>query len=101
MHFQTSEFNRLFILSKIGNFTAEEHKEYEKSLKRMSDYYNIIDSAEKIAREEGREEGREIGREIGREEAKIETAVKMKQMGIDVNVISQVTGLTSDVILGL
>ena len=84
-------------MSKIGNFTAEEHKEYEKSLKRMSDYYNIIDSAEKIAREEGREEGREIGRE----EAKIETAVKMKQMGIEVNVISQVTGLTSDVILGL
>ena len=95
--FQTSEFNRLFILSKIGNFTAEEYKEYENSLTHMSDYYNIINSAEKIAREEGRE----IGREIGREEAKIETAVKMKQMGIEVNVISQVTGLTSDVILGL
>ena len=91
--FQTSEFNRLFILSKIGNFTAEEYKEYENSLTHMSDYYNIINSAEKIAREEGRE--------IGREEAKIETAVKMKQMGIEVNVISQVTGLTSDVILGL
>jgi hypothetical protein len=32
-------------------------KEYENSLKSMSDYYNIIDSAEKRAREEGREEG--------------------------------------------
>ena len=69
--FQTSEFNRLFILSKIGNFTAEEQKEYEKSLMHMSDYYNIINSAEKIAREEGREQGREEGSmlkavEIGR-----------------------------------
>ena len=67
--FQTSEFNRLFILSKIGNFTAEEQKEYEKSLMHMSDYYNIINSAEKIAREEGREEGSmlkavEIGRKL-------------------------------------
>ena len=34
----------------------------------MSDYYNIIDSAEKRAREEGREEGLEEGIAKGREE---------------------------------
>ena len=60
--FQTEVFKRLFILSEINNFTAEEYDEYQKSISRMSDYYNIIDSAvaraEKLAREEGREEGR-------------------------------------------
>ena len=34
--FQTPEFRRLFILSKIGNFTAEELMEYENSLNSMS-----------------------------------------------------------------
>ena len=64
--FQTEGFKRLFILSEINNFTAEEYDEYQKSISRMSDYYNIIDSAvakaEKLAREEGRAEGREEGR---------------------------------------
>ena len=34
----------------------------------MSDYYNIIDSAEKRAREEGLLQGRLEGREEGRDE---------------------------------
>ena len=51
-------------------------EEYENSLKNMSDYYNIIDSAEKRARDEGRLEGElrglEKGREEGREEGRVE-----------------------------
>ena len=74
--FQTPEFRRLFILAEIGNFTPEEMEEYENSLKNMSDYYNIIDSAEKRARDEGRLEGElrglEKGREEGREEGRVE-----------------------------
>ena len=59
---------RLFILAEIGNFTASELKEHENSLTSMSDYYNIIDSAEKRAREEGLLQGRLEGREEGRDE---------------------------------
>ena len=59
---------RLFIWAEIGNFTASELKEYEKSLTSMSDYYNIIDSAEKRAREEGLLQGRLEGRKEGRDE---------------------------------
>jgi hypothetical protein len=33
--FRTPEFERLFLLSKINNFTPEEYSEYEKSLKHM------------------------------------------------------------------
>lgn len=84
--FQTPEFNRLFILSEIDNFTAEEYDEYQKSITRMSDYYNIIDSAvakaEKIAREEGREEGKK------------EMCIMMLEMGLSKEIVAQAAGLT-------
>jgi predicted transposase/invertase (TIGR01784 family) len=79
--FQTSEFKRLFILAEIGNFTASELKEYENSLTSMSDYYNIIDSAEKRAREEGREEGL------------AEAARKMLASGIALEVVADILQL--------
>ena len=76
--------------TKIGNFTPDELKEYEKSLNNMSDYYNIIDSAvaraEKAALEKGREEGRE--------EARLESARKLKQMGVAAEIIAEATGLS-------
>ena len=59
----------------------------------MSDYYNIIDSAEKRAREEGREEGRITER--------LQNAKKMKGLGIDAEIIMQVTGLDLDAISNL
>ena len=82
--FQMPDFKRLFILSEIDNFTAEEYSEYQTSLTRMSDYYNIIDSAEKRAREEGREE------------ARAEVARKMLQAGMDEKVVADLTGLSID-----
>lgn len=86
------------ILAEIGNFTQEEMEEYENSLKNMSDYYNIIDSAEKRARDEGRLEGElrglEKGREEGREEAKREDAIKLRELGVDFRIIAQATGLS-------
>ena len=88
----------MFILAEIGNFTPEEMEEYENSLKNMSDYYNIIDSAEKRARDEGRLEGElrglEKGREEGREEAKREDAIKLRELGVDFRIIAQATGLS-------
>ena len=95
--FQTTEFRRLFLLAKIGNFTPDELKEYEKSLNSMSDYYNIIDSAvakaEKAALERGREEGREEGR--------LESARKLKQLGVTTEIIAEATGLSPEEIAQL
>ena len=72
----------------------------------MSDYYNIIDSAEKRAREEGllqgrlqgREEGLAEGMEKGKMETMLQNAQKMKEIGIDAETIMQVTGLDFDVV---
>ena len=81
---------RLFILAEIGKFTAEEYKQYIKSLDNMSDYYNVIDTAAEEAEKRGRAEGREEGRE----EARRETARNFKQLGVDLTTISQATGLS-------
>ena len=98
-------FQRLFILSKIGNFTAEELKQYEDSMKDMSDYYNIIDTAAEeaekrglakgmeIGREEGRLEGRLEGRKEGEAKAKAELVRKMIDAGMNPEQIGQITGL--------
>ena len=75
---------RLFILAEIGNFTASELKEYEKSLTSMSDYYNIIDSAEKRAREEGRMEGRmEVVQKLIASGMPIESVAELLQIPVD------------------
>ena len=84
----------------------------------MSDYYNIIDSAEKIAlkkgleigheqglaegleqgREEGRVEGREEGREEGRAEGLLLAARNMLSQGMPVDIVMNVTGLSEDMV---
>ena len=91
--FKTPEYERLFILAEIGKFTAEEYKQYIKSLDEMSDYYNVIDTAVEEAEKRGRAEGRE--------EAKMATAKNLKQLGVDVETIAKATGLSKDVIENL
>ena len=52
-------FARLFLLAKINIFTAEEHRQYIKSLELMSEWDNIINSTAERERAEGRAEERE------------------------------------------
>ena len=98
--FHEAEFERLFLLAKIGNFTAEEYKHYITSLKHMSDYYNIIDTAveaaEKRGREEGMEKGRAEGLEEGIEKQKREIAYRLISMGMSDDDIIIATGLSTD-----
>ena len=96
--FSGSEFERLFILSKISNFTPEELKQYEQSIKNMSDYYNIIDTAAEEAEKRGRAEGRAEGLAEGIEEGVRNTAKNLKQLGVSVDIIAQSTGLSYKVI---
>ena len=91
-------FTRLFLLAEIDNFTAEEKKQYYKSLENMGDYQNIINTAveEALMRglADGRAEGMEKGMEKGAEKERLANAAKMKELGVEVSIICQVTGLT-------
>lgn len=62
--------------------------EYEESLKVYRDLTNVIDTAEWKGREEGRKEGRE--------EERLSNARKMKEEGLDITVISRITGLSAN-----
>ena len=55
----------------------------------MSDYYNIIDSAEKRAREEGLLQGLLKGREEGREEGRMEVVQKLIASGMPVESVAE------------
>jgi len=95
-------FTRLFLLAEIDNFTAEEKKQYYKSLEDMGDYLNTINTAAEIAEKRGhaaghaagREEGRAEGLKEGMEKERYATAAKFKELGVDIAIISQATGLT-------
>ena len=71
----------------------------------MGDYYNIINTtaeeAEQRGLERGREEGRVEGREEGRNETNLDNARNLKTLGVAIDIISQATGLSADVIESL
>ena len=107
-------FDRLEKMAKKANMTPEERRQYEEEWKIYNDYFNTIESAEKKGyidgieegraegRKEGRAEGRKEGRAEGREEGRAEgelnalrkTAQTMKKEGLDIQLISRITGLT-------
>ena len=82
----------------IGTFTPEQYSQYMKSLKDMSDYYNIIDTAaeeaEKRGLKKGREEGLEKGLEQGRAEESRSIALRLLEMGLTPEQIAKATTLS-------
>ena len=75
----------MFILSEIGTFTPEQYSHYMKSLKDMSDYYNIIDTAAEEAEKRGLAKGLEQGRE--------EIIRLMHSKGMDADAISAIVDI--------
>lgn len=88
--FEEIEFERLFNLAKIANFTAEELRTYHNSLNHMCDYANTID----YAREEGLEKGIERGRVEGRAEERADMILKMYSKGMTLQEISSLLDIS-------
>ncbi len=88
---------RLFLLAEIGDFTADEYQQYQKSLTNMGDYDNIINTAV----EEAEKREREVGGAEGREEAIAEAVKKFLTLGVDVETISKATGIRPEEIEAL
>ena len=68
----------------------EERLIIDKIVEGRNDYY----SAKNIAREEGKEEGLKEGKIEGLKEGKIGIAKNMLKEGLDVNLISKLSGLS-------
>lgn len=99
-------FSKLFEEAEIARFSPKELHEYEDSLKAYRDLKNSIDTAMEEGRELGREQGRKEGRIEGRKEGRIEgrkegriegradVAKAMLEKGMDVNLVSELTGMS-------
>ncbi len=86
-------FKKLLEQAEIARLTDDERRDYEESVKVYRDLFGVMSTAER--------KGVEKGLEQGRAEEKKDIARKMKAMGVDINVISQATGLTPEEIENL
>ena len=101
-------FTRLFEQAEIARYTPEERQDYEDSLKVYRDMKNVLDTAELRGLEKGRKEGRKEGRREGRKEGRKEgieqgtfeerrkNAKAMKSLGLPLETIVKVTGMSAD-----
>ena len=84
----------------IAELAAMSPEEQEKNWEKadiLRSYINAINYHERIGREKGYKKGIIIGiKESGKEEANIETAKKMKEKGLDLELIHEITGLSLD-----
>ncbi len=85
---QDRVFKKLFDQAEIAQYSPEERREYEASIKNYWDYYSTMKTAVKKGREEGRAEGRA--------EERRENAHKMKEDNMPTALIAKYTGLTEE-----
>ena len=97
-------FTRLFEQAEIARFTPQERNEYVASRKEYWDNYSIVDTAHKkglvegeaIGLVKGEAKGRAEGLAEGEVKKNLENARKMKELNVDISIISQVTGLSAE-----
>ena len=97
-------FDKLFRQAELAQLTPDQDLDYERSMKVYLDTVNQIKGARILGREDGLVEGKALGLAEGKElglaegamKAKLETAQKMLELGIDMDTIGKATGLTED-----
>ena len=89
-------FTRLLEQAEIARYTPEERQDYEDSLKVYQDMKNVLDTAELRGLEKGRKEGRKEGIEQGTFEERRKNAKAMKALGLPLETIVKVTGMSAD-----
>lgn len=91
-------FHHLFEQAEIARFNPQERMNYEESLKNYRDLYSVMKTSrikgEIVGYDRGYEKGMEKGIEKGEHLKNIENARNFKQLGVDVSIISQATGLS-------
>ena len=76
-----------FGAAEIARFTPEEKEQYEENLKSYRDLKNVIDTAFDEGRKQGIKEVKERKKQI---------ALNMLKEGLNIDLISKITGLSGD-----
>ena len=99
-------FTKLFDVAELAQLDDKDRTNYIKAMNTERDTYNQIEYARETGREEGlkeghkkghkegKEEGIKEGREEGAKQNSFDIAKRMLEKGIDVETISELTGLT-------
>ena len=82
----------------IDDFDDEKRKKYDRTMQDEKRLRGQIAAAREMGEAAGLAQGREEGRVEGFEKAKLEDALRLKQLGIAVDIIAQATGLSVEVI---
>ena len=82
--FKDRVFTKLFDAAEIAKFDKAEYEAYEESLKALRDWKNVLETAEKKAREEGILKGR------------MDVALRLKSAGVPIDVIARCSGLSEE-----
>ncbi len=94
---QNAVFNKLSDIVEVAHLSGKTRDEYEASLKRYRDSFDVFETA----KEDGLAEGRAEGRIEGAKQKSIDIARKMKSKGMDIDIISDMTSLSKEEILAL
>jgi predicted transposase/invertase (TIGR01784 family) len=89
-------FIKGFEVAEIANFDEKQLEEYEDSLKKYRDLKGVVDTSFEEGLEEGEKVGLEKGIKKGRTEEKIAMAKKLKEKGINIDIISETSGLLKE-----
>lgn len=89
-----TELEELYNESLYAAWPADKRAIYEKNIMNRNDYGNILEERY----EDGLAQGLARGLEKGREEAAIDTARKLKELGVSVDTVAAATGLSAETI---
>ena len=89
-------FSKLGKIARIGALSEAQRRAYDNSLKIYRDNYAIAEPERNEGRAEGIAEGYIKGRAEGKAEEKRTMALGLLNAGVDMKVITSVTGLTTD-----
>lgn len=90
-------FHRTFAIAQLAQFSPEERKAYEDSLK----HYRDLKNSTETARLEGLQEGLEEGEKIGIEKGMAKVVQNMAAKGLDIAAIAAMTNLSSHAVQAL
>lgn len=92
-------FQRTFAIAQLSQFTPDERKAYEDSMKYYRDLKNSYDTAHQAGLAEGLELGEQIGLEKGERLAMQKVVLNLRASGLQPEAIAQVTMLTVDEVM--
>ena len=87
-------FTKLFDVAELAQLDDNDRIKYIKAMNTERDTYNQIEYARETGREEGHKEGKEEGLKEGAKKKSFDIAKRMLEKGIDIETISELTGLT-------